>query len=67
LVQDSLIDAIWSFWLQAADLLAIEGHVKDVCRVLAARIFTDEQSQQANSAHVAAEVLFHAPETISGF
>jgi hypothetical protein len=36
-------------WLQAADILSIEGHVKEVCKVLAARLITAKRKREDGS------------------
>jgi hypothetical protein len=38
------------FRLQAADFLAIEGHVKDTCSALAARLFPEEEKNHSRRA-----------------
>jgi hypothetical protein len=45
-IQVTLLDFILAFWLQAADLLAIEDNVQEVSRALAARLFAVEQARQ---------------------
>jgi hypothetical protein len=50
--------------LQAADLLAIESHVKDTCSALAARLFVEKPRHHNSTECVPAQVLLHEHDTI---
>jgi hypothetical protein len=51
--------------LQAADILAIDSHVEEVCHALAARLFSVNQTHHhVNSVLLATKVLLHALVTL---
>jgi hypothetical protein len=74
MAQTSLPNSSRLFLLQAADFLAIEGHVTATCRVLAARLFAQEalfaEEPKRHSWRTAVDptqVLFHKHATRSVF
>jgi hypothetical protein len=54
-----LLDSRILFCLQAADLLAAEEHVKDVCSALATRLFSDTPTSHSSTECVSAQVHLH--------
>jgi hypothetical protein len=58
------------FWLQAADFLAVENHIQDICRELAKRLFAAEARRYTSILNVfhrvPKKVLLHAFTTVLG-